>query len=128
MEPIKVSVNVTVDFSEGVKAFVAGLMSGVKQSTSKPAATTKPAAPAKPAAPTKPAAPAPEAPAQEPASEQAQEATSITIEDVRKALSEKVNNHRNEIKDKLSELGAPSVTRLGQDKYQDMYNFLIALD
>ena len=45
-----------------------------------------------------------------------------------KELSEKVNAHRNEIKGKLSALGAPSVTKLDQSKYQEMYDFLIALD
>ena len=103
MEPIKVSVDVTVDLSESSKAFVTALFA--KSST--------PASEA-PAAPAKPATSAP--------------ASTITIENVRKALSEKVNAHRNEIKDKLSALGAPSVTKLDQSKYQEMYDFLIALD
>ena len=109
MEPIKVSVDVTVDLSESAKAFVTALFA--KSSTN---ASEAPAAPAKPAAPVKPATSA--------------SASTITIEDVRKALSEKVNAHRNEIKDKLSALGAPSVTKLDKSKYQDMYDFLIALD
>ena len=109
MEPIKVSVDVTVDLSESAKAFVTALFA--KSSTP---ASEAPAAPAKPAAPVKPATSA--------------SASTITIEDVRKALSEKVNAHRNEIKDKLSALGAPSVTKLDQSKYQEMYDFLIALD
>lgn len=103
MEPIKVSVDVTVDLSESAKAFVTALFA--KSSTT---ASEAPAAPAKPAT----SAPA----------------STITIEDVRKALSEKVNAHRNEIKDKLSALGAPSVTKLDQSKYQEMYDFLITLD
>lgn len=119
MEPIKVSVDVTVDLSESAKAFVTALFA--KSSTPASEAHTalaKSAAPAKPATSEAPAAPAkPAAPA-----------STITIEDVRKALSEKVNAHRNEIKDKLSALGAPSVTKLDQSKYQEMYDFLIALD
>ena len=103
MEPIKVSVDVTVDLSESAKAFVTALFA--KSSTP---ASEAPAAPAKPAT--------------------SASASTITIEDVRKALSEKVNAHRNEIKDKLSALGAPSVTKLDQSKYQEMYDFLIALD
>ena len=120
MEPIKVSVDVTVDLSESTKAFVTALFA--KSSTTAhvvPAALAKPAAQAKPvseahAATAKPATSA--------------HVSTITIEDVRKALSEKVNAHRNEIKDKLSALGAPSVTKLDQSKYQEMYDFLIALD
>lgn len=126
MEPIKISVDVTVDLSESAKAFVTALFA--KSSTP---ASEAPAAPAKPAseaptAPAKPAAPAKLAASAKPAT--SAPASTITIEDVRKALSEKVNAHRNEIKDKLSALGAPSVTKLDQGKYQEMYNFLIALD
>lgn len=137
MEPIKVSVDVTVDLSESAKAFVTALFA--KSSTT---VSDVPATNAKPVAPAKPASEAPAAPAKlvapaKPTSEAlvatakpaaSAPASTITIEDVRKALSEKVNAHRNEIKDKLSELGAPSVTKLDQSKYQEMYDFLIALD
>ena len=54
-------------------------------------------------------------------------AAEITINDVRKELAKKVNEHRTEIKDKLIELGAPSVTKLDKSKYQEMLNFLNAL-
>ena len=120
MEPIKVSVDVTVDISESAKSFVTALFA--KSSTPAPVA---PAALAKPAAPAKPASEA-HAVAAKPAT--SAPASTITIEDVRKALSEKVNAHRNEIKGKLSALGAPSVTKLDQSKYQEMYDFLITLD
>lgn len=126
MEPIKVSVDVTVDLSESAKTFVTALFA--KSSTP---ASEAPAAPIKPAAPAKPASEAPAAPVKPAApakSATPAPASTITIEDVRKALSEKVNAHRNEIKDKLSALGAPSVTKLDQNKYQEMYDFLIALD
>lgn len=126
MEPIKISVDVTVDLSESAKAFVTALFAKSSTPASEaPAAAAKPAvlakptpgastAPAKPAALAKPATSAP--------------TPTITIEDVRKALSEKVNAHRSEIKDKLNALGAPSVTKLDQSKYHEMYDFLIALD
>ena len=115
MEPIKVSVDVTVDLSESSKAFVTALFAKSSTPASEaPAASAKPAAPAKPA----PAKPTTSAPA----------STTITIEDVRKALAEKVKAHRNEMKDELSAVGAPSVTKLDQSKYQEMYDFLIALD
>lgn len=119
MEPIKVSVDVTVDLSENAKAFITAFFAKSSAPVSEvPVAPAKPAQ-AKPA----PAEPEPSQPAKP-----AAQTSSITIEDVRKALSEKVNAHRNEIKDKLTELGAPSVTKLDQSKYQDMYDFLIALD
>lgn len=71
--------------------------------------------------------PAP-APVPTPASAPAPSTTSITIERIREELSMKVNDFRNEIKEKLNELGAPSVTKLDKSKYQEMYNFLIALE
>lgn len=47
---------------------------------------------------------------------------------MRKALASKVANHRAEIKDKLDEFGAPSVTKLDPAKYQDMLDYLNSLD
>ena len=70
-------------------------------------------------------------PAQKPAPEPAKQAeatkSSVGIEDVRKVLASKVNDHRDVIKEKLNELGAPSVTKLAKEKYQEMYDFLISL-
>lgn len=116
MEPIKIEVSVKLNLSDDAKNFVASLLSN----SSKPAApTAKPTAPAaKPAALA--AKPAPAKPAEEKAE--------ISIEDVRKALASKVANHRAEIKEKLDELGAPSVTKLDPAKYQEMLDFLNALD
>ena len=65
---------------------------------------------------------APSAPAAPAAS-----SASKNIEDVRGMLAEKVNEHRDEIKQKLNELGAPSVTKLDPAKYDEMYNFLKSL-
>ena len=104
MEPIKVSVDVNLRLSEKTEQFILGLFS------SKPA----PQAPAN-----KPESkPAPQAPAN----------SSISIEDVREALKTKIATHRSEIKEKLTELGAPSVTKLEEAKYQDMLDFLNSLD
>lgn len=139
METIKISVEVSVNLSENTQKFLtslfaAGVPSGaqVAASVSKPA----PAALAKPA-PTKPtpqpaapaqtqsaAEPAPSAPAAPAASSASK---SIDIEDVRGMLAKKVNEHRNVIKQKLNELGAPSVTKLDPAKYDEMYNFLESL-
>ena len=106
MEPIKIEVSVELNLSEDVKNFVASLVSN----------SSKPAAPA-----AKPA-PAPAKPAEKPAEAE------VSIEDVRKALASKVANHRAEIKDKLDEFGAPSVTKLDPAKYQDMLDYLNSLD
>jgi hypothetical protein len=55
------------------------------------------------------------------------EKSSITISMVRELLSDKVKEHRSEIKERLNELGAPSVTKLSPDKYKDLYEFLLEL-
>lgn len=121
METIKISVEVSVNLSENTQKFLtslfaAGVPSGaqVAASVSKPA----PAALAKPA----PAKPAPAKPTPQPAS-----SASKSIEDVRGMLAKKVNEHRDVIKQKLNELGAPSVTKLDPAKYDEMYNFLESL-
>lgn len=137
METIKISVEVSVNLSENTQKFLTSLFatrvpSGaqVAASVSKPA----PAAPVKPApakptpqpaqpAPTKPVAPAaPSAPAAPAAS-----SANKSVEDVRAMLAQKVNAHRDVIKQKLNELGALSVTKLDPAKYDEMYNFLESL-
>lgn len=140
METIKISVEVSVNLSETTQNFIKSLISGatlapVAPAPAKPqdavpaptpaksAEVPKPQAPAAAPAQTKPAAAlAPGAPA-------AQDASSAPkgIEDVRKMLAQKVNAHREEIKQKLTELGAPSVTKLDSSKFDEMYNFLEAL-
>lgn len=141
MEAIKISVEVSVNLSENTQNFIRSLFSGAAISTSQvkpsatpaapvkqasqpaPAQTPKPQAPAAAPAPTKPAAtPAPGAPAAQAAS-----SASKSIEDVRKMLAQKVNEHRDDIKQKLNEFGAPSVTKLDPSKYDEMYNFLESL-
>ena len=144
METIKISVEVNVNLSENTQSFIKSLLGGSTNRTS-PNATCiegiaateearaidkakaeepkKPSAPAVVPAPTKPAAtPAPSAPAAT-----ATSSASKTIEDVRAELAKKVNDHRDAIKNKLTELGAPSVTKLDPSKYDEMYNFLAAL-
>lgn len=130
METIKISVEVSVNLSENTQNFIKSLFGNAiapsapaapaaKPASAAPAAPAKPA-PAKPT--TQPAAPAPSAPAAPAAS-----SASKNIEDVRGMLAEKVNEHRDEIKQKLNELGAPSVTKLDPAKYDEMYNFLESL-
>ena len=135
MEPIKIEVSVELNLSEDVKNIIASLVSNsskpaAQANTAKPATAVpaaKPApAPAKPAAPAAKPAPAP-APAK-PAEKPAEDKVEVSIEDVRKALASKVANHRAEIKDKLDEFGAPSVTKLDPAKYQEMLDYLNSLD
>lgn len=136
METVKISVEVSVNLSENTQKFLTSLFgnaiapSAPAAPASKPAPTTlaKPA-PAKPtpqpAAPVQTqsaAEPAPSAPAAPAAS-----SASKSIEDVRGMLVKKVNEHRDAIKQKLNELGAPSVTKLDPAKYDEMYNFLESL-
>ena len=136
METIKISVEVSVNLSENTQKFLTSLFgnaiapSAPAAPASKPAPTTpaKPA-PAKPTPP--PAAPAQTQSAAEPApsapAAPAASSASKSIEDVRGMLARKVNEHRDVIKQKLNELGAPSVTKLDPAKYDEMYNFLESL-
>lgn len=136
METIKISVEVSVNLSENTQNFIKSLFGNAiaPSAPAAPASKPAPAAPAKPA-PAKPttqpaapaqtqsaAKPAPSAPAAPAAS-----SASKSIEDVRGMLAKKVNEHRDEIKQKLNELGAPSVTKLDPAKYDEMYNFLESL-
>lgn len=131
MEAVKISVEVTVNLSEGTQNFIKSLFGGAMATatTQKPAiaapaqaqksAATVPAT-AKPATVPATAKPTTAAPAAAPAA-------SKNIEDVRKMLAQKVNEHRDVIKQKLNEFGAPSVTKLDPSKYDEMYNFLESL-
>ena len=142
METIKISVEVSVNLSENTQKFLTSLFGNAIAPSAPAAPASKPAptAPAKPApaapAPTAPAKPAPAAPAQTqsaakpaPSAPAAPAASSASksIEDVRAMLAKKVNEHRDVIKQKLNELGAPSVTKLDPAKYDEMYNFLESL-
>ena len=137
MEAIKISVEVSVNLSENTQNFIKSLFGKAAVTTTanaqKPATVVqaqapkpqapKPQAPAATSAPTKSVAnPASGAPAVQAAS-----SASKSIEDVRKMLAQKVNEHRDVIKQKLNELGAPSVTKLDPSKYDEMYNFLESL-
>ena len=135
MEAIKISVEVSVNLSENTQNFIKSLFGKAVVTTTahaqKPATTAsapkpqapKPQAPAATSAPTKSVAnPVSGAPAAQAAS-----SASKSIEDVRKMLAQKVNEHRDVIKQKLNELGAPSVTKLNPSKYDEMYNFLESL-
>lgn len=145
METIKISVEVSVNLSENTQNFIKSLFASnalvnrvaadnydpsqenfaqankkpapVKPTPAKP--TSQPAAPVQTQSAAEPAPSAPAAPAASSASK--------SIEDVRGMLAKKVNEHRDVIKQKLNELGAPSVTKLDPAKYDEMYNFLESL-
>lgn len=141
MEPIQI--NVTVKLDDATQAFLSSLFgSQVKPAgeQAKPAEQQKPAeqpkpVPAKPAEQPKPALakpaeqPKPAKPAEQskPAST-ASTQSSITIDGLRELAMTKMNAHRVEIKQKLTELGTPSITKLDAAKYQEMYDFLKGLE
>ena len=108
MEPIQI--NVTVKLDDVTQAFLSSLFHGTAQPAAAPAPVEQPKpAPAKPAEQPKPAAPA---------------QSSITIDSLRELAMTKMNAHRVEIKQKLTELGTPSITKLDASKYQEMLEFL----
>ena len=140
MEAIKITVEVSVNLSENTQNFIKSLFDNVATSAaqaqkSASAAPAKPAPQSAPALDTEPQAPvvvpAKTKPVATPAhgvpAAQAASSASKSIEDVRAMLAKKVNEHRGVIKQKLNELGAPSVTKLDPAKYDEMFNFLESL-
>lgn len=138
MEAFKISVEVNVNLSENTQSFIKSLFGGAIVATTQaqkptPTVSAKPASKPAPVQSPKPqaAAPAPAKRAAAPApgapAAQAASSASKSIEDVRKMLAQKVNEHRDVIKQKLNEFGAPSVTKLDPSKYDEMYNFLNTL-
>ena len=156
MEPIKIELQVSLNLSDETMKFFERIVTGIAataaiahgctttimQATEPAKSAAEPAKsaaePAKPAAepvaePAKPAAKPAAEPVAEPAKPAAEpakpavETKEYSIDDVRKLLVTKINSHRPEIKDKLSELGAPSVTKLEQSKYPDFVSFLNSL-
>lgn len=61
------------------------------------------------------------------AAEEAPAEEDIKLDDLRASLSLKVKSHRDEIKAKLTELGASNLTTLDAGKYADMNDFLKSL-
>ena len=129
LEPIKVSVDVNVHLSEKTEGFILDLVKSIMPDVVKAPAAPAAKSESKPAAPAATPESKPAAPAAKSESKPANTASdNISIEDVREALSKKVATHRSEIKEKLTELGAPSVTKLDKSKYSEMLNFLNSLD
>ena len=128
LEPIKVSVDVNVHLSEKTEGFILDLVKSIMPDVVKAPAASAAKPESKPAASAAKSESKPAASAAKSESKPANTASdNISIEDVREALSKKVATHRSEIKEKLTELGAPSVTKLDKSKYSEMLNFLNSL-
>ena len=54
-------------------------------------------------------------------------APALTIDDVRKVVASKAAAHRDDVKAKLTELGAKNVTTLDPGKYQELVDYLNTL-
>lgn len=136
MENFKISVEVNVKFSEETIKALASIFANATTAHAVPAKPAPAATPAPTIAPAiapaaniaKPVPTQTSAPATPAAPAPAAKPVSISIDEVRAALAKKVNAHREEIKEKLTELGAPSVTKLDSSKYEEMLNFLNSLD
>lgn len=136
--------NVTVDlsnkaqveaFNEFTKKMSETYTEGEEASVQKPATRTR----SRKSNPTPAPETSEEKPQEEPESEKKTEseperkipgdcvAQCIKVEDVRALLSEKVDDHRVEIKKKLTELGAPNVSALNPEKYGEFMEFLKSL-
>lgn len=136
----KIKFEVEIDATNGqhvlaVTNFLQAIGNTVEAATPAPKKeTSKPAA--KPAElPKKETAKAEEAKKEEPAKEEKPAEApkkekadgGINISEVRALLATKVNDHRTEIKNQLTKLGASSVTTLEADKYQEFVDFLNSL-
>lgn len=51
----------------------------------------------------------------------------ITIDSLRAAVAPKIETHRDEIKAKLQEMGAPSISKLDPAKYEEFHDFIDSL-
>ena len=113
MEAIKISVDVNVNLSKETLAVIAAVMGGAFPSkTKKLAKTIKEDV-------------KPEKEDVKPEKEDIK--PEKQLEALRSLLRDKVADHREEIKAKLNDLGAASLTKLDPEKYSDMYRFLISL-
>ena len=121
MEPIQI--NVTVKLDDVTQAFLSSLLGIVACSAVE---QPKPAEP-KPAE-QKPAEQKPTEPVAATTITTAPKQSSITIDSLRELAMTKMNAHRVEIKQKLTELGTPSITKLDVSKYQEMHDFLKGLE
>lgn len=129
MDTIKLAVEIKVDFSDSTKAFITALLTSihtdggetVKKVQNEKETTENKSIPDVKEDEVK--LPKADKPAEVPEMPKAV----ITIEEIRNAVMGKVNDFRDEIKAKLSELNAPSVSKISPDKYEEFYNFINSL-
>lgn len=117
-------VSVKIDFSESTQDFISKLFASMNSNTAqKFAEIPKEAKEAKEAKEEK------KAKQVEKAEKEAEDGNNPypTLEMLRAALQKKVNNYRADIKQKLTEFNAQSLTTLSEEHYGDMYNFLNSL-
>lgn len=69
-----------------------------------------------------------EQPAVEQPAETEQPAESVSLEEVKQVFFQKLAGHRDEIRSKINELGAPSLSTIEAAKLPEMLNFLKSLD
>ena len=119
MEPIQI--NVTVKLDDVTQAFLSSLFQSVIKPTASVPVEQPKLVSVKPADPVEPT---PAKPAEQPKPAAVSAQSSITIDSLRELAMTKMNAHRVEIKQKLTELGTPSITKLDASKYQEMFEFL----
>lgn len=56
------------------------------------------------------------------------EGTSISLDELRQALSPKVKKHKEALRDKMREMGAKNISTLEESKYGELHAFLQTLD
>ena len=134
METIKISVDVNVNLSKETLAVIAAVMGGASPSKTKKLAKTikedvKPekedVKPEKEDVKPEKEDVKPEKEDVKPEKEDVKPEKQLEV--LRSLLRDKVADHREEIKAKLNDLGAASLTKLDPEKYSDMYRFLISL-
>lgn len=104
-----------------------------KKTDPAPATDPQPAETEQPAADPEPQKPLPSvdevAAAVEAAAEQGAEARAqVSLEEVKQVFFQKLAGHRDEIRSKINELGAPSLSTIEAAKLPEMLNFLKSLD
>ena len=129
METIKLAVEIKLDFTDSTKAFITALLTSIHTDGS---GTVKKVENEKETAENKSIPDVKENEVKLPKADKPAEVPEmpkavITIEEIRNAVMGKVNDFRDEIKAKLSELNAPSVSKISPDKYEEFYNFINSL-
>lgn len=129
METLNISISVNVDLTDGTKNFLRELFN---KQVSEPATGEKPSVKDKEkpvtAVEEKQVALAEEKPKKTKSSaKKEQPNNAVSIDDIRAAVIEKINDHREVIKQKLTDYGVPNVTKLQEENYAEFFNFLKSL-